>query len=874
MRWTTTKRHGAMACTRIFTAILTVHIAGGMPVRATTLAPDWQTRVAPQVRRIWESSQSAGTLGARQPDEAASKSAPLASPPPSASTASVAVAFSAVRYDAKGRLQVDIELYCAAPVPKKALVAAGMIIGTAVSAPPMCTIEGWATIASLPALASIAGVKNVDLPKYSRRPPPPSLRSQRPSTARSMASAADGSAVIDGDAVAIMNTGLYVQQTNVLGAGVTIAVISDDVTSLSVIQGRGELPASVRVVEPSANPTMHSALSDEGTMMLEEIYAVAPGANLAFCGPETYVEYIACVKGLVAAHATIISDDLSFPGYDVMTDPADNVATEAIENILIANPGVMIFSAAGNYAQDYWQGTYVPTSGGGITKTCQGQTDLFFQNYGASQVNSWSVGGAKTSGVALGWSNINGVSSANYDLYVEDTSGNVLSCSAGSGSVLTSGGTTYDYIDGSALSAPNNYYIVIGTPDASLSGNFLKLIGFADGADAWSQTAPGSDVSPQDFAAGVLSVGAVYGADGVGNFVEPYSATGAVKFVVPSLLNLQAPAVVAPDGVYVDAAGTNFAAEVDSSSLFYGTSAASPNTAAVAALILSAFPTLTPSQTAHAIEAGAVPLGSAIPDSAFGYGRVDAIGALAQIPAPTITAVANVAVIGGTSSAALPFTLSGTGALSVKINSDSATLLSSTSPGIIISPSTCGAPSSACSMVITPTLGQIGVVVVSVSSFDGAMRSATAHFTVTVSKPKPPTISVTAGASQSITEGDAAAPLAFTVTGTQKLSVAAASSNATLLPSSGIGLSAGCGSKTQLSCSATLAISGGHSGSSTVTMSVIDAYGQTGTATATITVNAPAGGGGGSLDIILLMALSAMSLLRFRPIKAVVRSGS
>jgi Subtilase family len=875
MEWTSPERHKATAHPRILAAILTLQVAGSLPASGVAVTPDWQTRVAPQVLSIWKAGQQSRVVDAQQSAAPAPAPATGAAVAPAAKSGASMPAGSkppsTVRYDAKGRLQVDIELNCGAAAPKKALMAAGMVIGTAVNAPPMCTVEGWASVAALPALASVPGVKKVDLPKYSKRHPPVSLLFKHSSTGRTVASAANGSAAIDGDGVSIMNADLYVQQTHVNGAGVTIAVISDDVASLSLIQGRGELPASVNVVEPSANSTTHSVLTDEGTMMLEEVYAVAPGADLAFCGPETYVEYVACLQGLVAAHATVISDDLLFPGYDVMSDPAENVATEAVENILVANPGVMIFSAAGNNAQNYWQGAYAPTSGGGTTKTCQGQTDSFFQDYSGSQVNNWSVGGSSGSDLLLAWSNTNGISSANYDLYVEDTFGNVVSCSAGNGGVFTTGATTYDYIDGSVLSGPNNYYIVIGTPDASSSGNFLKLIGLGDGADTWSRTAPGSTSSPQDFAAGVLSVGAVYGGDGVGSFIEPYSATGPIQFVVPSLSTLQAPAVVAPDGVFVDAIGTNFGSDVSSTGLFYGTSAASPNTAAVAVLILSAFPTLTPLQTAHAIEAGAVPLGSSMPDPAFGYGRVDAIGALAQIPAPAISPMVNVAIIGGTSSTALPFTLGGTGALAVKINSDSTTLVSSASPGIVISPSTCGASTSACTMVITPTLGQVGTAHVTVSSLDGASRSATAQFTVTVTKPKPPTVNLTAGASQSISEGATAAPLAFTVTGTQKLSVAAASSNSTLMPSSGISLSAGCGTRTQLSCTAKLAVAAGRSGSTTVTISVVDAYAQTGAATATITVNAP-GGGGGSLDIMLLMALGVLSLLRSWPIKGFART--
>ena len=59
-----------------------------------------------------------------------------------------------------------------------------------------------------------------------------------------------------------------------------------------------------------------------------------------------------------------------------------------------------------------------------------------------------------------------------------------------------------------------------------------------------------------------------------------------------------------------------------------GTSMASPHVAAIAGLILSAYPSLTSSQVVQAIETGAVPLGPICPDPYFGYGRVDAASAL------------------------------------------------------------------------------------------------------------------------------------------------------------------------------------------------------------------------------------------------------
>jgi hypothetical protein len=766
---------------------------------------------------------------------------------------------SGARFDSKGRLQIDIEFDCAKTISDVELKAAGLVIGTVVKVPPMCVAEGWAGAAAIPTLASLAGAKKIDLPHYSQPRGPLNQSSQTTGAAASGAAvSASGTPIIDGNGITIMNADKYLAQTGVTGAGITIGVISDDVTSLSVIQGRGELPA-VNVVLSSPNATPNTNPTDEGTMMLEEVYAVAPGASLAFCGASTYPEYFDCVKNLIAVNATVISDDVYFPGYDVMS--AQNDQTQALQNVLSANPSVMLFSAAGNQAQDYWQGTYAPTTFSGLpSATCpaNGQQDNYFESFAGLGDDLWTLNTAPSKAIFLAWGNPAGTNTSNYDLYVlNPTTLAVIDCIPGSGSPVY-GTTSYDIIPAGEITSTGTYFLVIGTPDTSLSGSFLKLIGTEDGDGTFQMNTSGAPFSPQVLATGVISVGAVIGSDGIGNTIEKFSNTGPIQLILPTSSTLQAPIVVAPDTIYVDAAGTKFT--VDSNGNFEGTSAASPNAAAVAVLLRSAFPALTPAQTIGAMETGAAVLGSSPPNGTFGYGRVDAIGALGAIPAPTIANITAASIVGGTNST-VPITLTGTGTLTVTTSSDTTTLVSSTAPGISVSPSTCGAPTLACSLVITPTLGKTGTANITVSVADGAKRTASATFAATVTKPTPPTVSVTAGASQSFTEGAATTPVSFTVSGTQTLSVTAASSNTTLLPASGISLTAGCGSKSALTCTATLTVASGQSGTSTITIKATDPYGQSAAGTATITVNAPASSkGGGSLDVMSLMALAALAL--------------
>jgi subtilisin family serine protease len=68
-----------------------------------------------------------------------------------------------------------------------------------------------------------------------------------------------------------------------------------------------------------------------------------------------------------------------------------------------------------------------------------------------------------------------------------------------------------------------------------------------------------------------------------------------------------------------------------------GTSFSSPLTAAVAALVMSANPSLAPSQVVNLLESTAVDLGATGDDNSFGYGRVDAAKAVAAANS-TVTA--------------------------------------------------------------------------------------------------------------------------------------------------------------------------------------------------------------------------------------------
>jgi hypothetical protein len=764
------------------------------------------------------------------------------------------------------RVQIDIKYDCAfRGVPAQAK-GAGLATGTALSVNHICIVEGFASVRVLPTLASITGVVKIKLPTYpAARPKPtagkvstalidkisplPKGTSQRPLPQ------GGGSPSIDGNGVTIMRADQFITQTGVNGSGASVAVMSDDVTNLSVIQARGELPA-VTVVTPTGGGTPSPSPTDEGTMMLEEVYAVAPGVTLLFCGPGTSVEYVSCLQNLITAGGNIVVDDLAWSGEDLMS--ADGDFAVMVQGVLTGDPFVALFTVTENYNGSYWQGAYAPVSlssygYGPISCSVSGQTDYYVQSFNGVPAQTLTVYAAGTYPLTFQWADPYDQNASNFDVYWYNTSTSTSGCVSAVGSTATYFGPS-QYLDA------GTYYIYVMTPDASLAGKYLKLWIGGDGNTALSDPTTGSIVSPQAFVSGVNTVGAVNGSDGIGDTIESYSGLGPINLIFPSPAQIQAPLFVAPDAIYVDATGTDFQPSPDG--FFHGTSAAAPNAASVAALIRSAFPNVTPLQLSNALEQGATALATSPPDGTFGYGRVDALGALSTIPTPSLSNWPNGTVTGGSSTPSTALTVGGFGSLHFSVQSSNpslipATLVSQGTAGVTLTPSNCGV-GVACMISARPVVGQIGGATVTLIATDGANRTASTAATITVIDPPAPTIAIASGATQTVNVSTAIAPVTFTLTGTAPLTVAPNTNGLAT-----VAISSGCGTTT-MSCTASLGNALSTAGTATLQLVVNDSYGQVAQAMATITeVSPPAShGGGGSMTLLALVPLILLTMLR------------
>jgi hypothetical protein len=375
------------------------------------------------------------------------------------------------------------------------------------------------------------------------------------------------------------------------GRGIKVGVISDGVTNRSAAIALGDLPSNTSVID--------AGLGDEGTAMLEIVYDLAPTAELGFCGirdPSTgYLtsqKMIECINSLSTTFgADIIIDDISF-----FAEPFFEHGEVAQAVAAVINNGKVYISAAGNSAQNHYQGNYT-NSGDGM-----GSHLISPGN------NSFQLPAGITS-VVLQWSNKFGLSADNYNLCLSTHTH--TQCVAYN-DVQNGNGDPIEFI---TVSCPSGCAVQVRL----VSGNpqLIKLFSLSNYAlDAQDQVTSNSIVGHQAVS-GVIAVGAVdWETPGT---IQPYSSRGPVQILYPTPETRLKPDVVATDGVSVTGAG-GFGYPVGT---FHGTSASAPHVAGAAALLKGAYSSA--SDVVDALKNGAVDLGVAGDDTIYGAGRVDAL---------------------------------------------------------------------------------------------------------------------------------------------------------------------------------------------------------------------------------------------------------
>jgi hypothetical protein len=434
------------------------------------------------------------------------------------------------------------------------------------------------------------------------------------------------------------------------GTGVKVGVLSD---SYNTIAGnpaaddvqRKDLPGVTNPDHPTPVQVLQDfplgTRTDEGRAMLQIVHDIAPGAELAFrtgfLGP---VDFAKGIRDLKDAGCDVIVDDITY-----ISEPffRDGVVAQAVDEVKAQ--GVSYFTSAGNFGTRSWQGTFAPVAAPtGVT----GQAHNFASGTGSPTdilqsitlyegdytiVFQWDDG---TPGTAT---------SSDFDIYLATNSGGALF----GFNRMNIGGDAFEVLPFvvTADSVQSNILIVRESGSGSATLKYVVYRGQLKVNEYGGFNA--STIAGQANAQGAISVGAVLYSNtpefGVANpTVASFSSRGGTP--VNGTLRAK-PDICAPNGVNtsVELGGTNI--DGDDFPNFFGTSAAAPHAAGVAALLLEARTkyygdVLSPDGVKGILQNSALDMHEPGYDVRSGAGYILADSALMGLanPAPFITGIA------------------------------------------------------------------------------------------------------------------------------------------------------------------------------------------------------------------------------------------
>jgi Subtilase family len=432
------------------------------------------------------------------------------------------------------------------------------------------------------------------------------------------------------------------------GTGVTVGVLSNSFNCLggaAADLANGDL-SPVTVIQEISSCT---GATDEGRAMLQIVHDVAPGATLlfatAFGGAASFA---ANIQALAAAGAKVIVDDVT-----LFTQPffQDGIVAQAVNSVVAG--GVAYFSAAGNRARQSYQSVFRPgnflapgaiPSAPGAPAFRGGTAHNFNSSGSTDHFQSITVPGLSTVIFSLQWDSpffsVSGSPGTQNDLDIY-----LLNSSA----TQVLGGTAFNNIGGDAVEifgVTNN-----GMTPVNVNLMIVKFSGADPGLIKYIRQGPAivnefdtqsSTVFGHKNAVGAEAVAAaayfntpVFGVSPP--LLESFSSSGATPILFDLAGNrhptpdprADKPEIAAPDGGDT----TFFGSDIDGNGFpnFFGTSAAAPHAAGVAALLLQAKPTLTPAKLYRSLENTALDMGPPGFDNNSGFGLIQADAALAAL---------------------------------------------------------------------------------------------------------------------------------------------------------------------------------------------------------------------------------------------------
>ena len=507
---------------------------------------------------------------------------------------------SRVSREADGRVLIDI----AAPPSAELNQAINDIGGTVVhESTRWSSVRASVPPASLTSLANRTDVKRI-------------TRGMQPI-------AHTGSVTSEGDVA--HNANISRSKFGATGAGMKVGVISDSADFSANAITLGDLPAGFTVL-----PDKFGSGDGEGTAMSEIVHDLAPGAEIFFAsangGKAAFADSILALR---TAGCDIIVDDISYGNEWQFQD--DEIG-QAINTVVTS--GALYLSSAGNEGSlksgnsTTWEGDF---SDGG-------ESDDFLplgrvHSFGTQNFNRMNE---DQSDVVFQWSDEANTSANDYDLYILNADGTAVV----SASTDTQDGddTPIEIVDTvrpgerivlfKASEAEPRYLRISCVGGPIEIGTAGQTIGHAATANCICvASSPAPDVVPDPFSASSVLDDAssdgphkmFYAPDGTPFTPGDFLATGGVT--------LQTPALTAADGgvTSLPPGGLN---------PFFGTSAAAPHAAAIAALVWGRTPSLTSTQLRALLEDSCIDIEDPGFDINSGNGILMADLALARTRTP------------------------------------------------------------------------------------------------------------------------------------------------------------------------------------------------------------------------------------------------
>lgn len=450
--------------------------------------------------------------------------------------------------------------------------------------------------------------------------------------------------IVDSQGDVAMQTDAARSTFGVDGTGITVGTLSNSFDNLGGAASdvaNGDLPGGIIVLQDSSG-------NDEGRAIMQLIADVAPGAGQAFHtasgGQANFANGI--VELATIAGADVIIDDVTYFAEPMFQD---GISAQAVDQVV--GMGVAYFSSAGNAGRESYESEFVdsglvaPFGAGGVLHD-------FDPGPGVDTRMSVNVSGQLL--LSFQWDDpffsVSGGPGADTDL-------DIYVLQPGTNNVLAS--STAGNIGGDPVEILN--FVGTGTVDLAIANfagpdpDLMKFVSFRSySPNEWGTAS--STTYGHSNAAGTSAVAAAFFANtpafGTAPAVpESFTSLGGTPILFDTAGNrLPAPEIrqsvdiTAPDGTNTTFFGSDTAADPDSFPNFFGTSAAAPHAAALAALMLDAAGgsgSLTPDQIYTTMESTALDMDDPFTpgfdtgyDRLTGHGLVDGLAAVAAVALP------------------------------------------------------------------------------------------------------------------------------------------------------------------------------------------------------------------------------------------------